>query len=337
VNAISTQALDALHSLAAETLRGDLATMLRDRARSIGSRPWEQMNEDEQSEFCEACADTADHILREVVELIATEGRDTAMGVIGDVKIPKDAGKPIEVKVTVSRNCDDATLVALMRRTGQACRIIVAGSEAFEGGDAPKPDKIGSLGLPDPESEYTEADGHGMPRTSPTPDDAVSYGEASLPQPWPGSFVTAEAMIVAYCGLSATLDEGTVMLARYDAPVEDDVAETTFVAIGAHATEVKLSVGAEGAAGKLGVGYEAVTNPDDPKSSYLLASIPPGSLDQVARLVALTGHKVMAVEGGTAKVWQLYPQVAASTEPASEEQAVESADDGALEAEGEVV
>lgn len=123
---ISDETLD----LAAATLTGDIRDFLLDRVRNLG-KPWAAMTEDEQSDQIHAAKDAAEHLVRQVVTLIASEGRKSLVGNLVKVQI-KDA---IQCQVNFSKS--DELRHELFDAQGQAVLLVVASAEPFTGQRAP--------------------------------------------------------------------------------------------------------------------------------------------------------------------------------------------------------
>jgi hypothetical protein len=137
---MSSEKDDVLIGMTAETIAGDLISMLLDELRMLPDI-WPKIGPDEQEEIIGRVRQRVTGNVRQAVHLIASEGRIT---VAGDLKKVLFADK-VEALFALSKN--DPAAVELTRYTGQPCLIVVANSGAHMGGaDSEKAER--QLALP---------------------------------------------------------------------------------------------------------------------------------------------------------------------------------------------
>lgn len=113
-------------TLKAETLTGDVRDSILDRIRSL-RKPWPQASEAEQAEIIEGITRLAEHIVKEVVILVASAGRKAMVGDLEKVTV-KDGFQAV-----ISLKKDDPNRHELVDSVSQTVLIVVADVEAFTG------------------------------------------------------------------------------------------------------------------------------------------------------------------------------------------------------------
>lgn len=127
---MSTPITDETIDLASETLSGDIRDFLLDRIKTFG-KPWVAMTEDEQREQIISAKEAANHLVREAVKIIASEGRKVIAATLDKVTV-KDG-----IKAEISLAKTDELRHELIDSQGQAVLVVVAGVEEFQGERAP--------------------------------------------------------------------------------------------------------------------------------------------------------------------------------------------------------
>lgn len=126
--------------LAASTLTGDIRDFLLDRVKRLG-KPWVAMSEDEQADQIHAAKEAAEHLVKQVCHIIASDGRKAVVGELR--KVTQDTC----IKVVIEFSKQDEQRHAIWDAQGQTVLLVVAGADTFTGerGPAePDPDQ-GSL------------------------------------------------------------------------------------------------------------------------------------------------------------------------------------------------
>ncbi len=125
---------DKAIQLAKDSLTGDVTQFLIDHIRQL-EVAYRYMNEDMQKEVIETATNAAAHLVDEVVRVIASDGRDSIPVQVGAVQ---NTGK--KIKVVVEANKQDSHRHALFDAAGCQGQLVVADTEKYKGGEAPKPD-----------------------------------------------------------------------------------------------------------------------------------------------------------------------------------------------------
>lgn len=112
--------------LQAETLRGDVRAAICDHFRAQ-SKPWEQMPEAEQHKFNSGVEKIADNLVREVVRIVASEGRMVIGATLENVTV-KD-----EIKAVMTMLKSDEGRHAIVDSVGSRVQIVVANAGKFMG------------------------------------------------------------------------------------------------------------------------------------------------------------------------------------------------------------
>lgn len=134
--------------LATPTMSGDVRDFLLNRLRTM-RKPYEAMSEDQQNDLIHECQEAALHLIKQVVVLVASEGRKAIVGNLLQVT-RKDT-----IKAVVEFAKTDALRHELFDAQGTAVLLVVADPSAFIGQKADaagNPDQA-DLGLPDEENE----------------------------------------------------------------------------------------------------------------------------------------------------------------------------------------
>lgn len=132
---------EELISLASQTLVGDVRDFLLDRVKNFG-KPWVAMTENEQRDQVAQAKDAAERLVREVVHVVASEGRVVITANLEKVTV-KDT-----IKAELSLPKSDTFRHELIDSQGQAVLIVVAGVASFQGEKGPAdimPDQLDIL------------------------------------------------------------------------------------------------------------------------------------------------------------------------------------------------
>lgn len=122
--------VDETIDLASETLTGDVRDFLLDRVKNL-SMPWPKMTEEEQAGVIHSCTAAAEHLVRQIVVLIASQGRKAIVGNLLQVT-RKDS-----IKAQVEFAKTDELRHELFDAQGSAVLLVVADAEPFTGERAP--------------------------------------------------------------------------------------------------------------------------------------------------------------------------------------------------------
>lgn len=116
--------------LATTTLTGDIRDFLLDRVKQLG-KPWVAMTEEEQRDQINAAKTAAEHLVKQVVTLIASEGRKAMVGQLVKVQVKDN----IQCQLNFAKT--DELRHNLFDSAGHAVLLVMADSEPFEGEKGP--------------------------------------------------------------------------------------------------------------------------------------------------------------------------------------------------------
>lgn len=119
--------------LVAERLSGSVTSFIVDRLRHL-PKPYAMMSESEQQDIIEDAVTAGNAFVRDVVKLIAANGRPTISAIVEKVEF-KDGMK---AHLKMSKFCE--LRHALADAQGQNVLIVVADPDSYIGGDNPTPD-----------------------------------------------------------------------------------------------------------------------------------------------------------------------------------------------------
>jgi hypothetical protein len=126
-----------------ETLRGDVRDALLTEFRQM-PKPWQQMNEQEQSHAIHRARDIADTLVRSAVDLIAERGLPALPVLVGKITIEKSA-----CKGTFECHADDDNLLRIRHLQGNRAMFVLASPDAYAGERTePETENVGDLAIP---------------------------------------------------------------------------------------------------------------------------------------------------------------------------------------------
>lgn len=122
---------DAILELAAETMRGDLVSALIDELKAAPDC-WPKLSQRQQEDVIRRITERCEHLVDQVVNIIAADGRQVITSTLEQITA-KDGIKAVCV---LGRH--DPNRHELLDAVGKAVLIVVADSEAYQGGELPK-------------------------------------------------------------------------------------------------------------------------------------------------------------------------------------------------------
>jgi hypothetical protein len=145
--------------LSAETLIGNIRDAVLTEFKQM-PKPWQAMNEDEQSRLIDRSTDIGDTLVRQAVDLIAA--RDLPALPINVGKITVDGA---ECKGTFECFANDENLLRIRHLQGARAMFVLASPDAYAGEtEKPQPEVVGDLALPKDHLEGIETLGRGKPK-----------------------------------------------------------------------------------------------------------------------------------------------------------------------------
>jgi len=123
-------------------------------------KPWQQMNEDEQTRIINRAADIGDSLVRKAVDLVAARGLPSLPIEVGKITIDG-----AECKGSFECYADDDALLRIRHLQGSRAMFVLASPDAFNGKtDKPEPEVVGDLSMPKSQTsailDAMDADGH---------------------------------------------------------------------------------------------------------------------------------------------------------------------------------
>lgn len=140
-------------TLATDTLRGDIRDELLREFKHL-PKPWQAMNEDEQSRLINRARDIADTLVRRSVDLVAARGLPALPIEVGKFTVDGAA-----IKGSFECYADDESLLRIKHLANKRAMFVLASPDAFNGEQQKaETDVVGDLAMPkdteiDPDAE----------------------------------------------------------------------------------------------------------------------------------------------------------------------------------------
>ena len=126
-----------------KTLIGDIRNAVLSEFKQM-PKPWQMMNEDEQSHIIDRASNIADTLVRTAVDLIAARGLPALPITVGKITV-----ESAECKGAFECYADDDNLLRIRHLQGARAMFVLASPDAFDGKtEKPKPDVVGDLAMP---------------------------------------------------------------------------------------------------------------------------------------------------------------------------------------------
>lgn len=178
-----TEAPDAPEKFDDKTLRGDIRDAILSEFKTV-QKPWQQMTEWEQGRLIHRARDIADKLVRQSVDIIASNGLPSLPIKVGKFTVDGSA-----IKGTFEAYAEDEALLRIRKLSGTRAMFVLASPDAYQGErKEAETDNVGDLAIPrtgpgapsDPDALAQVGRGNGKKRGRP-PKNAEASDNAMPP------------------------------------------------------------------------------------------------------------------------------------------------------------